>query len=101
MAELDDEQKVKQKGTLDNIRRRRELFDTAKVLSTIEGRRFYWRWLQRCGVFRSSFTGNNTTFFNEGERNIGLEMLADVNEADPEKYLLMLTESQLEERKNG
>ena len=37
-------------------------------------------------------TGNNTTFFNEGMRNIGLKFFADVNEF-PDLYLLMAKES--------
>lgn len=73
--------------------RERELNDVRMVLSTLQGRRFVWRYLSECGVFRTSFTGNSQTFFNEGERNIGLKILADVNEAAPEAYLTMMNES--------
>lgn len=101
MSELDDEDKVKRRGSLDNLARRRELADVAFILSTAEGRRFYWRFISRCGVFKSSMTGNNTTFYNEGERNIGLIMMADMNEADPTAYLKMMTESKQMEASNG
>lgn len=93
MSELDDPEKLKRKETVSNISRRRELADVAFVLSTIEGRRFYWKLMMRCGIFKSSMTGNNTTFYNEGERNIGLLMMADLNESDPEAYLKCLTEA--------
>lgn len=62
-------------------------------MSTPSGRRFVWRQLQRAGVFRSSFTGNSQTFFNEGQRNIGLMLLTDVHEFCPEQYIPMLKES--------
>lgn len=101
MSEIDDKERLKRREALDNIHRKRELNDVAFILATPEGRRFYWRWMSRCGIFKSSFTGNNTTFFNEGERNIGIEMLSDMNTADPEAYLKCIKESKSEEAKNG
>lgn len=73
--------------------RREELRDLEFVLSSREGRRFVWKLLEMCGVFTSSFTGNSQTFFLEGQRNIGLKVLADVNEASLEKYVVMMKEA--------
>ena len=72
----------------------REVFlnDVRHVLSSVQGRRFVWRILDMAGVYRSSFTGNSTTFFNEGARNIGLRVLSDVMDAKPEAFLLMQQE---------
>lgn len=70
-----------------------ELDDVKWILSTPQGRRFMWRYLGECGVFKSSFVGQYQTFFNEGERNIGLKLLADVNDAHPEAYVLMMKEA--------
>lgn len=53
-----------------------------------------WRYLGKCGLYKSSFTGNSTTFFNEGMRNIGLQMLADITEADADSYAKMAKENQ-------
>jgi hypothetical protein len=64
-----------------------------QVMSSVEGRRFVWRLLERAGVFRTSFTGNSTTFFNEGMRNMGLMVLGDVHEACAESYIVMMNES--------
>lgn len=100
-GDLDDAKKVGRKETLDRIQARQQQEDTAFVLSTMQGRRFYWRLLEKCGIFESSFTGNNTTFFNEGMRNIGLMLLKDVNEIDPQAYLKMLEESKYEKAKKG
>jgi hypothetical protein len=56
------------------------------------GRRIVWDLLAEAGIFRTSFTGDNTTFFNEGKRQIGLSVLARVNQHCPERYLAMLNE---------
>jgi hypothetical protein len=72
--------------------RERELEDVRFVMSSKEGRRFFDRYQRLCHVHETSFTGNNSTFFNEGERNIGVRMLADVNEACPELYIELLKE---------
>ncbi len=74
--------------------RKRELEDVRAILATQSGRRFYWRYLSECGVFRSSFTGDTGTYYNEGMRNVGLKLLADMNEADPDAYALMQKEAQ-------
>ena len=63
------------------------------VMGTKEGRRYVWWLLDQCGVFRTSFTGNSTTFFNEGQRNVGLILMGDVNAACPEQYLVMINEA--------
>jgi hypothetical protein len=77
--------------------RDRELNDFRFIVQTPEGRRYVWRLLSATGVFRTSFTGNSTTFFNEGMRNIGLMIMADLNEACPERYQQMMNEARHEE----
>lgn len=75
--------------------REQRLADMAMLLSTRPGRRFVWSLMADCGIFRSSFDNSGSvTAFNEGRREIGLRVLADVNEAAPEQYLVMLRESQ-------
>lgn len=101
MSDIDDNEKTEKRETKTRLMRRQELQDVAFVLSTIEGRRFYWRMMQRCGIHKSSMTGNNTTYFNEGERNIGLLLLADLEEADPDSYVRCLKEARIEDIKNG
>lgn len=82
--------------------RKRQLEDLRAVLEGSFGRRFVWRYLGLCGVFHSSFAVNaEQTAFNEGQRNIGLQLLADVNEADPDAYAKMLNEKKAEEKRNG
>ncbi len=64
------------------------------------GRRFIWSLLERTGVFRSSFTGNSETFFREGQRNVGLLLMAQIHEACPEQYAVMLQEQKTNDRRD-
>lgn len=88
-----DEDQVKLAGDREKLGRDRDLEDLRFVLSSRQGRRFYWRYMAVCGVFTQSFTGNSETFFKEGKRAIGLRLLEDLNDAAPEAYVLMLGES--------
>ena len=85
---------AEQEKRLEAEKLEREVFlnDVRHVLSSVQGRRFVWRILDMAGVYRSSFTGNSSTFFNEGARNIGLRVLSDVMDAKPEAFLLMQQE---------
>lgn len=92
-----DEQQVKEASLKVRRGRQQELLDLMFILSDKRGRRFFWRYLTKCGVFRTSADNSGSwTYFNEGRRDIGLQMLADVDEASPESYALMLRESKEE-----
>lgn len=66
--------------------------DVVWLMSQARGRRFIWRLLERTGLHRSSFTGNSTTFFNEGMRNVGLQIQTDLLEHCADDYVKMLLE---------
>lgn len=66
--------------------------DTTWLMGSKRGRRIVWRLLEKTGVFRCSFTGDNETFFREGQRNVGLILMAQINESCPESYTLMMKE---------
>ena len=70
----------------------RDRDDFKWLMDDKRGRRIMWRLLERTGVFRSSFTGNSETFFLEGQRNVGLMLMAQIHDACPEKYTAMLEE---------
>lgn len=68
--------------------------DVRQIMSTEHGRRFIFKMLSRMGIYRCSFNGqSNTTIFNEGARNQGLMLLADVQTAAPGSYLTMIKEN--------
>ena len=104
---MDDEIETFDAGDAGSVAGRRRRADRAEarrlaaltaVMATAEGRRYLWWLLDSCGVFRTSFTGDNSTFFNEGMRNVGLMLLGDVNAACPEQYLVMVTEAKGDEQ---
>lgn len=88
-----DEKQVKDAEYKVKSGRERDLEDVMYILSSKQGRRFIWRYLTECGIFQTSFTGNSTTFFKEGERNVGLKLMTDINESSPDAYVLMMKES--------
>jgi len=63
------------------------------LLATKQGRAWAWDLLGKCGVFRTSFTGNSATFFNEGKRDIGLMVMADITREFPDAYMAMTKEN--------
>lgn len=75
------------------LAREREVNDLKSVMATPNGRRFVWRLLEKTGLYKSSMTGNSQTFFLEGQRNIGLYLLAQINDHCLEEYVLMLGEN--------
>ncbi|MBR0568369.1 hypothetical protein J5J83_19785 [Azoarcus sp. L1K30] len=69
-----------------------EADDIKWLMGDKRGRRIVARQLDLAGVFRSSFTGNSETFFREGQRNVGLVLLAKIHSHAPEQYAVMLKE---------
>lgn len=68
--------------------------DLRAVMATEEGRRFVFRLLGRCGIYRQSYNPlqphEGNAIFAEGERSIGLNLLRDLGRVTPEHYLTML-----------
>jgi hypothetical protein len=95
-----DESQVAEAAGSERRGRDRELNDLRVVMSSPEGRRFIWRWLGMCGVFRTSFETNARIYFNEGQRDIGLRLTAEITEADEALYLQMQREA-FEQAKRG
>lgn len=53
------------------------------LLNHPDGKLLLFRLIEMTGVFASSFTGNSTTFFNEGRRSVGLDLYRLLMTADP------------------
>lgn len=91
MEDAEKKEKIQQER---KRKSQKERDDVMKVMESPEGRRFVYKMIQRAGVFRSSFNGqSNTTIFNEGNRNQGLMLLADVTKYAPGSYDLMMKEN--------
>lgn len=64
------------------------------LMSTIEGRTFMWDVLANAHIFSSTYTGDALqSAFNEGQRAVGLALLADILIACPDQYIQAQRES--------
>lgn len=87
----DDKLKAREK-------RRKELDDIKWLMAHPQGRRIVMRLLEQAGVHRSSYNHSGSQMaFNEGRRDIGLFVTAEVLEASPEGYFKLLKEYQANE----
>jgi hypothetical protein len=75
--------------------RRKEVEDVKWLLAHPQGRRFITRLLEITGVNRTSFNHSGSIMaFNEGRRDVGLFLTAEMLEAAPEGYFKLLKEYQ-------
>jgi len=89
---------VEESRTLDQLEVQADVAALKELLNLKSGRRYIWKWLGRCGVFKSSFdTSGSVTFFKEGQRDIGLKILAEVTAVDPDMFLQMMKENKKEQ----
>jgi hypothetical protein len=91
----DDPVQVKKRTTKAKEAAERTLEDWRWLLADKRGRRIAWKLLEDAGIFRTSFDrdSNGQTAFNEGQRNIGLRVLAQAMQADPSAYERMTREA--------
>lgn len=68
--------------------------DVRSVLKMDSGRRYIWKILERCGIFRSGFVGGTEQlFFLDGRRDIGQQVLNDILNVDPFIFTQMVEEN--------
>ena len=86
---MDDQ--PKQKPTAQQLQ---DIADFKWLMSDSRGRRFMWRTLGHCRLFEGSIGPTDAiTNFNEGQRNVGLFLLSQVNDLTPELYAVMAAEN--------
>ncbi len=93
LSDADDDAAAEaQRQKADNVRRT-FIEDVRWLMSSPRGRRLVWWLLSKCGVNRTSFNNSGSVMaFNEGQRNIGLLLQAEVIDASPDAFMTMLTE---------
>jgi hypothetical protein len=86
-----DPKQVKRAKESQKERRDRELNELRNAGLYLPSARVLWRVLERCGINQLSFRSDDPhmTSFNEGGRNVGLFLLAELFEADPLAYSRM------------
>ena len=90
-ANRKDVRRLEKQARLDEAAR---LETTRFLMGTTNGRQWVFEHLSQCHVFASSFSLNAyEAAFKEGERNVGLQLLNDVMQADPDGYVQMMREA--------
>lgn len=93
MIDHDDEKQVGRAQSKHRKRRQVELDDLKQVLNTPSGRRFITRLLDQTGLLASDmFTGNSTTFYNLGKRDVGLWVYNEMMKAKPESMIEIMND---------
>lgn len=94
VANSADNKQVKRAADKETLRRERETNDLKSLLETVHGRRFLRRMIvEVAGIYRSSYLGGPTgrgsdPAFLEGQRNVGLQLLAEVQTVNADLWLL-------------
>lgn len=85
-----DEQQVRDKQLLETLEDEKRIEALRALLQEERVRDYLWRVLGRCRVYGSTFNRNfGDMAFAEGERNVGLWLLSEILEADPDAEMVM------------
>jgi hypothetical protein len=82
---------------------RDEIDELLWLMSDPRGRRWMWRRLSTLGVYRPTFVAENfsLTAFNEGRRNVGLELITQIMQHCPARFTEMQKEAKSYERRTS
>lgn len=93
MDELDSDSAAQAEQAKARRQREIQVSDFKWLMKHAQGRRFMNRLLERTGVHRSSFNHSGSVMaFNEGRRDLGLFLTAELLELTPDAYLQLLKE---------
>lgn len=93
-----DVEQVKEAAKRERIARANDKEDLRFILNSPQGRRFFWRHLTVCGIYKiSADQSGSWTYYNEGKRRIALELMQEIVRDCPDLYLLMVKECQIGE----
>ena len=93
--DLHDERAVEERNKRLKMKERDRLGALGGIVSEPGGRAWIHNLLSITHVFDSSFSNNSHAMaFREGERQVGLRILADMMAAAPEQWVPMMTEAQ-------
>jgi hypothetical protein len=88
-----DDKAAKAQATAQADAERTFIEDFKWLMSSPRGRRLMKWLLELTGVYRTSFNNSGSiTAFNEGQRNIGLALMAQLNDHCLDRYVEMLNE---------
>jgi len=91
------------KKLTDEEREYRALLENVRqLMKSKAGQDVVWFILSMCNLYGDQFSGNSRTFYEEGKRSVGLEILQLLEEADATIYpRLLLDMMKRKEARNG
>lgn len=87
IANPQEVKKMEKKETLKAFESRDDL---KFILSTAQGRRFIWRYLEACQIFTAIHLTSEELHFVNGKRSVGLQLLDEVMASDPKAFIDMM-----------
>ncbi len=88
-----NEEQVKHAKAREKTGREREINDIRQLLQSPHGRRFIWRLLDHCSVFRSIWHPSAQIHCNAGRQDVGHFIMAEVTAANEDAFLQMMKEA--------
>ena len=95
MSRTDDSKEVAKKKTKAAFNLREDQSYLKDVIDSYAGRAVIWDVLNYCRIYTKGFTGSELAFYNEGRRDVGLELIEKISEVDS-KVMLKITEEAIE-----
>lgn len=87
-----DAQQVKSAARKERDVSERAMEDMRFVLAQPQGRRVFWRLLEKCRVFNSIHETSSLIHYNAGQQDLGHYIMAEIARADEDKLFLMMKE---------
>jgi hypothetical protein len=87
-----DPNQVAERQKQSKVRETQRVNGLRQTMQKRDGRLWVRNLLENAHVFHTSFTGNSGTFFNEGERNQALKVLADLSAHCVPELLVLFAE---------
>jgi Zn-finger domain-containing protein len=95
VTKASDRGQVEKAAKAEKIRHKDYVEDLTNVLKTDYGRRVLWNILSFCNVY-GDLVGKTSeqTVFAVGKRDVGIKIIKDISDADPERLVEMMKEAQ-------
>lgn len=95
-----DEEQIKAAKKKERRKNQQQREDVKSILATEFGRRFLWRYMALCNVFSSLRGPLPDLHYQEGFRQVGLNIMGDIIEANPDALVQMMVAANEEGKKN-
>ena len=93
MQRTDDPSNVGRQKTKAKVFKNEDDSRISAVISSYEGRAMLWDILECCRIFTKGYVEGNLAYYNQGRRDVGLELIERINEIDKDVYARMSKEA--------